>query len=109
MFTTSRPFPVFDHFRVPHRVGPQLRAGTVPAGTGVRWGQLTSSGSCGPALSWPVFDVGRSVPDRPARRFLLGELVLHGRLLPDEVLATALIGIGGRWARAEPLHAEDGA
>ncbi len=109
MFTTSRPFVVFDHLRVPYRVDPDLGAGTGPEGPGPRWGLLTPSAGTGrPTLRWPLVDADRPVQDVRDRRFRLGGLVLHARLLADDVLAVALAGSSGTWARAEALRADDG-
>ncbi|MEX5718524.1 ATP-grasp domain-containing protein [Geodermatophilus maliterrae] len=109
MFTSSQPFVVFDHLRVPYQVDPDLGTGTGPGRPGLPWGRLTAAaGTRRAALSWPDFDTGRPVPDLRARRFRLGGLLLHGRLLDDDLLAAALTGATGSWARAEAVRADDG-
>jgi hypothetical protein len=110
VFLTSQPFLVFDYFRVPHEVVPGLGTGAGADASGPRWGRLVPAAGAGrPALSWPVFDAARPVAAARARRFRLGELILHGRLLGDDLVAQALTAEAGTWSRAEALCDDDGA
>jgi hypothetical protein len=92
MFICSRPFLMFDHFRVPYDVRPKEPAdGTVT---------LVARSSTERSLHWPAFD---EVVSPPACRFHLGPLILYGRLLPDDTLRARMTATGGRWRPDEPL------
>jgi hypothetical protein len=109
VFLTSQPFLVFDYFRVPYEVVPDLVTGLGADATGPRRGRLVPASAKGrPALSWPVFDSARPVATPRARRFRLGELILHGHLLSDDLVAPALRADAGTWSRAEALRDDDG-
>lgn len=118
MFTSSHPFLLFDYLRVPYDVRAAPSADGWATGPLSHCGRLLCpSGPGSPSLFWPLFE-GSPAPPRAApveRRFHLGDLVLHGRLLADEVVAEVLrdrAGGGGRaeeWVRAEPLCGDDGA
>src|SRR5205809_2584112 len=69
MFTCSHPSLVLDQFRVPYEVVPAQR----PDGYATLRAART--------LRWPVFGDGGA-----PRRFRLGPLVLHGRVLPADAV-----------------------
>src|SRR5437773_1352328 len=77
MFVCSRPSVVLDHFRVPYDVVPP-EAAQRPA-----WVSLAARTDPTRALRWPAFD-DPAAPQAARRRFGLGPLVLHGRVLPDD-------------------------
>ena len=110
MFRSSRSFLVFDHYRVPYRLDGDLETSDVGGPTALGgWGRLVPSfGTRRPSLSWPVLEQAGSASAPPVQRFRLEELVLHGRLLPDELLASALDAASTAWSRAEELRADDG-
>jgi hypothetical protein len=111
VFTSSEPFLVFDHLRVPYEVNQDQQTQTPDEAAGLRWGRLTACGTGSPVLMWPVLDATeaeRTAPIRRPGRFLMGDLVLHGRLVPDEVLTPALPASAGTWLPYEPLRAGDG-
>jgi hypothetical protein len=97
MFVSSRPLLVFDHFRVPYEVAPAAGAPAAPDG----WATLVARGAPGRSLRWP--DAGATGPATPPRRFRLGGLVLHARILPGERVARELARSGREWSRAESL------
>ena len=109
MFRTSRPFLVFDYFRVPNDLDPGLESAPGPEVPGLRWARLTlATGTGRPVLMWPVLDSAGPAAVRRAGRFRMGDLILHGRLLADEFLAPALTASGEMWSRIDALHADDG-
>jgi peptidoglycan/xylan/chitin deacetylase (PgdA/CDA1 family) len=124
MFLSSSPFAVFEYFRVPCAVDPaHLRpeasgfdVPVVDGWTGA-WGRLSPSEPArrpAPSLLWPRFETGgpsagaEPPPVTRLRRFRLGGCVLHAGLVPDDLLARALGGLPGGWARAQPLTDEAG-
>jgi hypothetical protein len=109
VFRSAQPFLVFDYFRVPYDVDPGLETSRSPDVPGIRWARLTpSSGAGRPALVWPVLEGSQPAVAGRVVRFRMGDLVLHGRVLPDHLLAAALTESGASWRRAEELRAEDG-
>jgi hypothetical protein len=92
LFVCSHPVLAFDHFRVPYRVEP---AGDAPDA----WATLAPESATGRTLRWPASGAG------PVRRFRLGPLVLHGRVLPDECLRQRLAAAGDGWRPVEALTA----
>ncbi len=127
MFTSSAAFLPFEYFRVPYDVDPAA-ADDLPGLPGP-WGRLAPSDAGRPCLRWPLFDTDAlfgppappgapaapppAVPAPPGEvsgplRFRLGDSVLHGRLVSDEALATALSGSPGTWTPEEPLRDDAG-
>jgi hypothetical protein len=111
VFTSSSPFLLFDYLRVPYVTGEPTgspAAGTLPGS----WGRLTASRSGRPALVWPILRAEHEAPRPPPsgglRRFRLGPAILHARLVPDDVVATALAGSPQAWSRLEDLSDDDG-
>jgi hypothetical protein len=109
MFTTSHPFLLFDHFRVPYDVDQDLLPDAGLLQVADRWSVLAPSTPGSPSLSWPLLSESPGV-DGPSRmhRFRIGPLLLHGRLLADELLAQALAASPKGWRRADVLCDEDG-
>src|SRR5437867_13340783 len=95
MFVCSRRSVVLDHFRVPYDVAPE-------AAQPSPWVSLAARADADRALRWPAFD-GASEAVAP-RRFGLGPLVLHGRVLPDDLIRESLPG----WHADEPLAVDSG-
>jgi peptidoglycan/xylan/chitin deacetylase (PgdA/CDA1 family) len=93
-FEASAPFLFFDYFRVPYRVVPDApSAGPhLPDGTA----QLRAVPARGPRLLW-----AQPGPQAPVQLFSFGDILLAGRVLPDDALAGALAKNG--WRRTEPL------
>jgi len=52
-------------------------------------------------MCWPTFDTAH--PAAAARRFRLGSLVLHGRIMSDDHVGRSLRGTGKEWLPDEPL------
>jgi hypothetical protein len=99
MFVCSRPSVVLDHFRVPYEVA------TPEAAQRPAWVSLAARTDPTRALRWPVFDEVPGPQDAAApRRFGLGPLVLHGRVLPDDRVREWLPG----WHPHEPLAVDGG-
>jgi hypothetical protein len=96
MFVCSRPSVVLDHFRVPYDVVP---SDVGPAGPPEGCVTLAPYADPTRALRWPAFDAAAT-----PRRFRLGPLVLHGRVLPDDRVRELLPG----WQRDESLAVPDG-
>jgi peptidoglycan/xylan/chitin deacetylase (PgdA/CDA1 family) len=137
VFTSSHPLVVFEYFRVPCTVDPSLASdGAVGAHLAVvdgwagGWGRLSPaepaepaeppaelSAPARPSLLWPrQAETVRGAAETAAggramapRRFRLGTSVLHARLVPDDLLATALPHLAGGWIRADPLCDDGGA
>jgi hypothetical protein len=102
MFVCSHPFLVFDHFRVPYEV---LRADG-PCGSPLdQCATLAPRATAAPSMRWPAFATGTSLRRlaSPPRRFRLGSLMLHGRVLPDDRLSEWLMPAGAGWRPGEPL------
>jgi hypothetical protein len=126
MFVCSRPSVVLDHFRVPYDVAAtdppdgyvSLAARADPARADPARADPARADPAradparadparadparadpGRALRWPVFDA-----DAAPRRFRLGPLVLHGRVLPDDRVRDLLPG----GQPDEPLGMDDG-
>jgi peptidoglycan/xylan/chitin deacetylase (PgdA/CDA1 family) len=100
MFTTSHRFLAYDYLRVPYAVD---RDKVQSAGSPLpmeHWGRIVPSGTAdGPVLSWPLF---RDRVPEPAgalgfRRLRLRDLVLHGRVIPDDVLRPLLDTASDSW------------
>jgi hypothetical protein len=100
VFVSSHPFLVFDHFRVPYEVGGAPEPGHATMVAHTRPGR---------SLRWPVFETAGSAPGAGAasapgpRRFRLGSLVLHARVLPDDRVAARLANHADGWRPVEPL------
>jgi hypothetical protein len=102
MFVCSHAFLVFDHFRVPYEV----RRADGPCESPLdQCATLAPRTAPERAIRWPVFSTGTSLRRlaSPVRRFRLGSLILHGRLLPDDRLSEWLAPFGAGWRRGEPL------
>jgi hypothetical protein len=101
MFICSRASVVLDHFRIPYEVEPADRPPASPLDECV---MLVPRADPTRSLRWPAFAEGSSLArlTPAARRFRLGPLVLHGRVLPDDRVREWLTG----WHPDEPL--EDG-
>ena len=73
---------------------------------------MAPSRSGGPGLLWPALRAGGEASDPQAtagmQRFRLGPAILHGHLLPDDAVATALAATPQAWCRIEELTDEDG-
>jgi hypothetical protein len=105
MFTSSHPFLVYDYFRVPYTV--DCSRGESAGWHARNWGRIALSDSPdAPFLSWPVFRDGQPAPAGAlsARRLRLGDLVLHGRVIPDEVLRPVLDALPDDWVAVETVH-----
>jgi hypothetical protein len=110
VFTVSRPFTVFDHFRVPYDVDDHRALAPAAGVANLDWTSLTSrEATDGRSLTWPCFTSTRPSAACKTRRFRNGDLVLHGTLVPHDVLARALAASGRTWSPAEPLLSDDGA
>src|SRR5947209_14327601 len=98
LFGCSRTSVVLDHFRVPYEVVPADHRPTSPLDECVTLALLADPTR---TLRWPSFADGSSLAGLGAapRRFRLGPLVLHGRVLPDERVRELLAG----WRADEPL------
>jgi len=98
-FTLSRKLVLFDHFRIPYALDPDLRRDGLE--------QLLSADSGG-ALLWT------SEIDGPASSAVVRgtdggpDVPLHARVLPDHQATVRLARLGGRWDRARSLIAPDG-
>jgi peptidoglycan/xylan/chitin deacetylase (PgdA/CDA1 family) len=107
VFLCSQPVLAFDQFRVPYRIQP-ADGDAPPPGPG---GYVTARVPGGRCMRWPAFETcaaARSVA-APPRRFQLGPLVLHGRLLPDDVVRAWTATTGDGWRAAEALTDGTGA
>ncbi len=108
MFVCSHPFVVFEHLRVPYRVEPA--AGTDGTASPLdECATLVAEGASHRPMRWPVFDASPALRRfaAPPRRFRLGPLLLHGRVLPDDQLGAWLAADGDGWRPAQPLVAGD--
>ena len=110
MFLTSRPMQLLDHLRVPYEVDPGGGPDPRLAHLTDHWGVLAPSQPSSPSLTWPVFPDGPAGTQGPTagRRFRMGPLVLHARVLPDDLLAAALASTGKGWERAQALCDDGG-
>ncbi|NJC71273.1 hypothetical protein HC031_16355 [Planosporangium thailandense] len=102
MFVCSHPFAVFDYFRVPYEV---LRAVGPSRSPLDQCATLAPRSAPARSIRWPVFGTGASLPRlaHPARRFRLGSVMLHGRLLPDDRIGEWLLSAGAGWRPGEPV------
>jgi hypothetical protein len=102
MFVCSHPFLIFDHFRVPYEV---LPADGSPGSPLEQCATLTARTAQARSMRWPTFGTGTSLRRlaRPARRFRLGSLTMHGRVLSDDQLSEWLTPAGTGWHADEPL------
>lgn len=99
MFETTRPFALFDYFRVPYASVDNEPVASGLASLSVR-GQTAS-------LSWPLDAALRFERRRPSSYFL-GSTPLFGRVAPDGEVRTWLRRIGGNWRPAEDVRNEQG-
>ncbi|HLL68094.1 MAG TPA: hypothetical protein VK453_20610 [Micromonosporaceae bacterium] len=101
MFVCSDPVLVFEHFRVPYR--------TARDETPVVDGYATLAPSASPdrSMRWPRLRADPAVQRLAGdpRRFELGGMVLHGRVLPEQVLRESLLAPGRQWSAAQSLTA----
>src|SRR4051794_41337361 len=95
MFTTSRPFLLFDYFRVPYRAQP---TGGPDFGLPRFLAQAVGQGTDGAqrSLLWLVAD--ECPADRcPSGFYALGDLTLVGRVAPDAEVRRGVARAGGPW------------
>jgi hypothetical protein len=90
MFETTRPFILFDHFRVPHG-----RAGAEIPGVG------SVRGRHGAALFWGTFP-GSSEVHRDS--YFVREIQIFGAIVPAAVVRERLNRLGGAWRSQEPIR-----
>jgi hypothetical protein len=102
MFICSHPFLTFDHFRIPYEVQDSGDRHGSPLD---QCATLTPRAAPGRSMRWPVFRGGAPLHRlaSPPRRFRLGSLILHGRVLPDDRLGEMLAPAGAGWRPGEPL------
>lgn len=93
MFETTRPFILFDHFRVPHN----RRAVEAAGISSVR------TGGDGPALFWSTSPVPPPAGVRPDLYFI-GESPIFGAILPAAVVRQRLGRLGGTWRPQGPIR-----
>jgi peptidoglycan/xylan/chitin deacetylase (PgdA/CDA1 family) len=111
MFTSSRPFLVYDYFRVPYSVDPVHVESMAPPAPMKHWGRIVPSGTANaPALSWPLFRDGEPAPAGALgpRRLSLNGVVGFGRVVPDEVLGPVLDAAPDDWSAVEVVHDDRG-
>jgi hypothetical protein len=116
VFESTRPFLLFDYFRVPYRVvppGPGWLDPLPPEHPLRACGRLHWVASPAPprALSWPAFDL----PSSPLTalgwrgRYQLDSLPIYGHVLPDHHIGPWLHQTGARWTRSTPVRDPHGA
>src|SRR3954447_6306372 len=106
MFTTSRPFLLFDYFRVPYRAQP---TGGPDFGLPRFLAQAVGEGTDGAQrrLLWLVAD--ECPADRcPSGFYALGDLTLVGRVAPDAEVRRGAARTGVQWEPAEEIRDEGG-
>lgn len=109
MLTSSHPFLVYDYFRVPYSVSPAQLPPSPPSMS--HWGRVAASATpAGPSLCWPLFRDGVPAPAGALgpRRLRLNGLVLHGRMLPDDVITPLLDAAPDRWVAVEAVLDDGG-
>lgn len=102
MFVCSDELLVLEHFRVPYDTAPTddaVRSGADGYAT------LVPRAAPARSLRWPRLATDSSVRRLAGEptRFQLGDLLLHGRVLPEAVLREALLDPAKEWSPAEPL------
>jgi hypothetical protein len=102
MFICSHTNVVFDHLRVPYTIASGASGSAHPLA-----GCATLLGRNAPRRSmyWPVFDAGspvRLLAVAP-RRFHCGRLILHGHVVPDDVVTAWLAGTDTEWHPVETV------
>lgn len=102
MFVCSEALLVLDHFRVPYDAASTDDA-LAPRADG--YASLVPRAAPARSLRWPSLTT-----DSPVRRlagepsgFQLGELLLHGRIVPEHVLRGSLLDPAKEWSPAEPV------
>jgi hypothetical protein len=97
LFETTRPFMLFDHFRVPH-----TRSAAEVAGVA-----SVRAGTEGPALFWSTASALRSSEVRPDS-YLVGDIPIFSAVLPAAAAERRLGLVGGTWHRREPIRNHQG-
>jgi peptidoglycan/xylan/chitin deacetylase (PgdA/CDA1 family) len=111
VFASSQPFLLYDYLRVPYTVDAALVQSARCPTPAARWGRIVASNAAtGPCLSWPLFREGQLSPAGALepRRLRLRDVVLHGRVMPDETLRPVLDGSSQRWTAVEAVHMDGG-
>ncbi len=93
MFETTRPFILFDHFRVPH-----IRAAAEVAGI-----SSVRSGEDGAGFFWSTAPFRPSSDVRPDSYFI-DDIPIFGAILPVAAAGPRLQRLGGKWRRERPIR-----
>jgi hypothetical protein len=97
MFETTRPFILFDHFRVPHTRA-AVEAHGIPS--------VHANGD-GPALFWSTGPFPRVSDVRPDG-YLIDDIRIFGVVAPAAAVSRRLALLGGRWRRERPIRSRRG-
>lgn len=99
MFETSRPFLLFDYFRVPYQVVEQEH----PLSGWCARARAEGAGAGAPALYWPLPDLSLA----PEEHRLDG-IPLFGRVVPDTRSTAWREKLGGRWRPEVEIRGPEG-